>query len=287
MTTATEAITNKFLTCRTLQALEKYHDPLYRAPGASLDPRRFSEETLRRMRGALGPRAWSALWMQDPRVQGGGLIDRKEHFLSSDVNKRRVLSPNAFREATKDLRWGRGWDFAFTAQQFNKPDPDWTVGALMAFKIDDDTETYDIYIKDIVRFRENWGESKRRIRDTAIEDGVDVAIGGEAFGPQSAALQDIEGMPSLARYTKVRVPLAADKSARAQLWASQAQARRVWLCEAIWNGVFFDEGEAFPNGAHDDIVDGCSVGYVLAAMISDGLDSEIMEADEPEIMRAW
>lgn len=270
-------------TARTLRSNEHWRDPLGRKPGESIDPLRYSEADLAKIKKNRGPRAWSCIYMQDPRVMVGNLIDRNEHFLSRDPNKRRVLSPAAFEQATKGLTWGRGWDFAYTAQQYNKPDPDYTVGVKMAFKIDDDTETFDIYVEDIVRFRENWGDNKRNIRDTALRDGPACFIGGEGNGPQSVALQDIRGLPSLAQYRVVGAPLAADKSGRAQLWASRVQERRMWLKEATWNNLFFDEAEAFPNGAKDDIVDAMSVAYILSALIADGLggdgDAQLAELD--------
>lgn len=276
-----------YLVARTLRSNEHLRDALGRKPGESLDPTRFDEEALRKKKAQQGPRAWAALWMQDPRIQGGGLVDRKEHFLSHDVNKRRVLSPEAFKQATAGLRWGRGYDIAYTSDQWNKADPDYTAGAKVAFKVDEDAGDYEVYIEDIVYWKEQWGESKKRIREIAREDGADVAIGAEGNGPQSAAFQDIADMPALATYTKVKVPVNKDKSARAQLWASRAQMRKVWLKEGAWNNLFFDQAEGFPNAAHDDLVDAVSVGYVLAAMLAEGFEGEAEEVREEALVRRW
>jgi phage terminase large subunit-like protein len=230
------------------------------------------------MQKSLGPRAWSSLWQQNPRIIGGNLIDRRNFTSKTDPNHNRILPADAFDEHTKGLTWVRAWDFAYTTSEWSKADPDWTVGALMAFKINYDIGEFDIFLKDIVRFRTKWGESKQRIAQVAKDDGADCFIGGEGNGPQSAALQDLHGMPSLSLHTFVPLPTSyygADLKSRAQLWASRAQVGKMWLREASWNSIFFDEAEGFPSAAHDDIVSAVSIAYVLASMVVNGVQPEV------------
>jgi phage terminase large subunit-like protein len=286
---ATKALQDAFVRVRGLLPTEEWRDPLGRAPGESIDPARYSADDLKAMQASLGPRAWSGLWQQNPRVLGGNLIDRNNFTSKTDPNRNRILSETAFEQATEGLVWVRGWDFAYTAQQWNKADPDWTVGVLLAFKIDLDSQTFDIFIKDIVRFRTQWGSTKQSVRDIALRDGIEVYVGGEGNGPQSAALQDIHGMPSLAEYRFVSLPstyYSVDLSTRAQLWASRAQVGRLWLREAQWNNLFFDEAEGFPNASHDDIVSAVSIAYVLASMVAQGVEPEI-EQRQIEFTSRW
>jgi phage terminase large subunit-like protein len=49
----------------------------------------------------------------------------------------------------------------------------------------------------------------------------------------------------------------------------------MWLREASWNSIFFDEAEGFPSAAHDDIVSAVSIAYVLASMVVNGVQPEV------------
>lgn len=257
---------NKFARVRTLDRSQNFRDPLYRKPGESLDPNRFTSDELARRQKVLGPRTWGSLWMQNPHADGTGLFDRLL-FTNPDPRLNRVLSTRIFDRMTLGLEWSRGYDYAFTAKQWNKPDPDFTVGVKMAFKIDYETGIFDIYISNVIAWRTKWNDSKNRIVAQAKQDGVDTWIGGEGNGPQSAALQDIQGLPQLALYTVMGVPnMHQDKSARAQLWVSRAGDGRVWLREGSWNDLFFEQGETYPNGAHDDVIDAVSTAYHMCAI---------------------
>jgi predicted phage terminase large subunit-like protein len=48
------------------------------------------------------------------------------------------------------------------------------------------------------------------------------------------------------------------KAERAVPVSSASEAGNVKLKQASWNGVFLDEFEGFPQGAHDDMVDAVS-----------------------------
>lgn len=266
-------------------------DPLYRVPGQALYPERYNEEALALRRSR--PREWAALYQQDPRVDGGSLIIR-EMFTTRDPRKtRHILSAEVFAERTKGLLWNRGYDLAYTAKEWNKEDPDWSVGIKKAFAVDEDDLTFDIYIDDMRRFQRSWSETKQTLRSIIRdEDGHDVWQGIESNGPQKMALSDLQDMPSLAEYRDVIIGLplsyyntTTDKSARAQWWAAKAQEGRVWLKEAPWNGPWLDELEAFPNGSHDDIVDAMSVAFALCAMRMSAVAPTIQRQSVPFFQR--
>jgi predicted phage terminase large subunit-like protein len=51
------------------------------------------------------------------------------------------------------------------------------------------------------------------------------------------------------------------KESLARPVAAQANAESVGMLKAAWNAAFIAELAAFPNGAHDDQVDGLSLAF--------------------------
>jgi predicted phage terminase large subunit-like protein len=49
-----------------------------------------------------------------------------------------------------------------------------------------------------------------------------------------------------------------DKVTRAKIASAQAEHGFIKVVRGSWNNAFFNELENFPDGAHDDIVDGLS-----------------------------
>jgi predicted phage terminase large subunit-like protein len=56
-------------------------------------------------------------------------------------------------------------------------------------------------------------------------------------------------------YAVKGVRSTGSKAERAAPVSSAAEAGNVKLLRGAWIGAFLDEAEAFPNGAHDDMVD--------------------------------
>jgi predicted phage terminase large subunit-like protein len=147
----------------------------------------------------------------------------------------------------------RYWDLAATEM---KPgtDPDWTVGAKVAFKAG------ITYVCDIRRVREKPGVVERLIISTAETDGHSVAIYMEQE-PGSSGVNVIDHyrrnvLPSHTFYgDKVTGP----KTERARPLSSAAQGGNVKLVRGPWNAAFIDEAEVFPSPAfHDDQIDAVS-----------------------------
>lgn len=272
-----------FLRVRSLGPRAEFRDPLARRVGQALRPDWADEEQLLARR-KQNPRAFAALFQQDPRIQGGNLLDTTVWTTYND-KKKRWLTPDEFEERTEGLLWVRAWDFAYSEAQTNKDDPDWTRGVKIAIAPDEETSTLDIYVDDMVSFREEWGQGKRNVRETALADGPGVYIAGPSFGIEKAAFTDICGMKSILDIPKIPVEgsffnTQGDKFARAQLWAAWAQDGRMWLKKAPWNADFIDEVQAFPNGAHDDVVDAVSNGYLACVVrVNSGEAGEVEEGD--------
>lgn len=242
-----------------------YMDPLGRAPGESLDKKFRTDEQWEAYRRTQIPADWFALYQQNPRVEGGNLLGRKDFF--PEGMEARVLPHDLFESRTEGVRWNLGTDFAYSSKHIAKGDPDYTAGCLMGWRISEGGDWYNVYIKEVWQQQESWSDTKLTIARYMATYGDDTWLGGQANGPQKAAMDDIENLVELANYTKRVVPtLTQDKLAFAQPWIDHAKRHRVWLQKANWNSLFFDHMEIFPFGSHDDIADAVSVAWRLCQM---------------------
>lgn len=163
--------------------------------------------------------------------------------------------------APRAARRIRYWDRAATEVTKDSPDPDWTVGVLMA--IADDGL---IYIEDVVRFRGGPLTVEQTILATAEMDagtyGLNVTIGIEQ-DPGSAGKSDAANYVRLLSRFTVRVyPVSKAKVVRFGPFSAQAEARNVRVRRADWNEPYLRTLEKFPTpGVHDDDVDATSGAY--------------------------
>lgn len=254
-----------FIEAVTLPRNASPRDPLGRKPGEVLDPKKFTVEAAEARKRNTPKRTWFAMWQQTPIVEGGNLLSRDD-FLKR--NPKRVLKIDEFDRMTDGLLWCRFWDLAYTAKAYDKPNPDYTVGTLMAFKFDEHMTRFDIFVRHQYRDRGNWSDVKKWIRQYAVEDGKSCYIGGEANGPQKAAVEDLRTDPALMEYIVWGIPSGMSKKDRAELWMDRAREGQMWLCEGKWNNTFFDEAEGFPNAPHDDAIDSMSGAYAMCAQRS-------------------
>jgi predicted phage terminase large subunit-like protein len=227
-----------------------YPDPLGRKPGQPLDPYRHTVADLK-MRAAK-PRSWSALWQQNPRIQGGNII-KSEWF--------NIITPVELPRP-RELYVVRAWDMAYSAKELAKRDPDFTAGVKLAHWRYDNTNRF--IIMKIVRWQESWPVSKRRIRTYAQNDGTSVKIGLESGGPQKGLVDDLRSDPSLKGYRVMGAVPVHDKVARAQPWIDEAENGNFFLLDGDWVSEFLDECEGFPNSAtHDDQMDALSIAFEM------------------------
>jgi predicted phage terminase large subunit-like protein len=189
----------------------------------------------------VGSLVWNALFQQRPSAAEGNLF------------KRTWLEGRIVSESPPIVRAVRFWDLAATAVGENgNTDPDWTVGLLLGI-----TSGNVYYILDVRRFRESWGEVKRRIRQTAIGDGtkVEVRIEQEGGAQAKGVAQDIvrDVLQGFAAYAVKPRTSKVERSKPAQAAAERGD---VWIVAGQWVNAFIDELVTFPNAAHDDQVDG-------------------------------
>jgi predicted phage terminase large subunit-like protein len=147
----------------------------------------------------------------------------------------------------------RFWDMSATKKSRRGHDPDYTVGVKMS-------ETGGLYyVLDVFRIRDNPGAIEEARATITNQDGPTVKVREEQEGGASGKTVIYQAARDQFRgYDYKGVPATGSKEARAKPLSAAAYNRLVKVVRAPWNDVFFAELEAFPDGKHDDIVDGAS-----------------------------
>jgi predicted phage terminase large subunit-like protein len=213
--------------------------------GELLWPGRFSAAAVTDLKTRLGSYGTAGQLQQRPAPREGGFFSRGWFEI--------------VREAPADAKRVRYWDLAAT-KETAKTDPDWTVGAKLAAK------DGQFWIEDIRRKRGSPKEIEDLVRVTAALDGAKLPIWMEQE-PGSSGKNTID---HYARHILVGFPFRGDpktgsKESLADPVSAAAEAGNVKLISGPWNATLLDEFEAFPNGAHDDQVDGVSGAFAKLA----------------------
>lgn len=166
----------------------------------------------------------------------------------------------------------RCFDLASTEPTEANPNPDWTVGVLIA-----KTKSGLYVIEDMVRFRKRAGEVEQLIIDIVEKDvdlyGSDKYKGYLPIDPGSA------GKTSKIYYAKlfaerkvpirfIKVGTKNSKMKRFEPFSASSENELVRIVKGDWNDEFFYELEAFGGNnknVHDDIVDSVSDGFNVLA----------------------
>lgn len=156
-------------------------------------------------------------------------------------------------------RRARGWDFAATDEQ-DAPDPDWTVGALLAH-----TDELTV-VCDVARARKAPDGTLLMLDQAAELDGPNVAVVIE----QERGAAGKTMVSSIRRHLKaldggrkvIDAPVTGDKATRAFPLAVRVNRGKVALLRGPWNDAFLAELDEFPGpDAHDDQVDAAAHAY--------------------------
>ncbi len=227
-----------------LPALAEADDPIGRAEGVALWPKRFSAEQLRGKQVQMGSYSFDALYQQRPMPRDGA------HFKRSWFDGKIVDAP------PHGLRWYRGYDLAVST----RTSADYTA----SFRIAIDVKG-NIYIADGFRKRIEFPEQRRYIVERIREEGntthgIEAALHGKAF------VQELMRDERLVNRNFKAIHVDTDKFTRALSWQSRAEAGKVYLVRASWNEEFLDELCSFPDGKHDDQVDAVSLAVQMMSL---------------------
>lgn len=156
-----------------------------------------------------------------------------------------------------NLRVVRYWDRAATEVSSVNPDPDWTAGVKIGV-----CPSGVYYILDVARFRASPLAVRQSIRNIAIQDGRSVYQIGLEQDPGQAGKAEVQDLIRFLQGFNARAYLAeSNKVVRAQPLSAQAEQGNVKLLRGTWNRPFLDEAMNFPEGVHDDQIDGASGGF--------------------------
>jgi predicted phage terminase large subunit-like protein len=225
---------------------DEQNDPLGRAPGEPLAPSIRPLSFLLGMRATLIGYEWDSLYQGTPRSSAAG---------QTDVSKLRRCNAS---EVPKGLEETRGWDLAITESQT----ADYTAGVRLAY--DPTTQLY--YITDVYRQRMAWPKLRAcilRISHSDRQERGIARIGIEAVSGFDAVYQDVR--KELSGHVSVikKNPPRGGKLMRAAKWLALLEAGRIVMVRGPWNHDFVAELEQFPDGEHDDQVDGTSIAFEM------------------------
>lgn len=215
-----------------------FSDPREKA-GDLLFPERFPREVVERDKKIMGPYAVAGQFQQRPSPAQGGEFQPDMIQVVDAV-------------PAGDVRWCRGWDLAATEGA-----GDYTAGVRVGRLADGRT-----IVSGVVR--EQYGTTKRDqlIKATASADGMGRIKQSLPQDPGQAGKGQAAALVAMLAGHQVSTSLeSGDKVVRARPFASQVNAGNVLMVRGPWNDPFKDELRLFPNGLHDDQVDGASRAY--------------------------
>lgn len=222
-------------------------DEEYRKEGEALHPERFDLTALNRIRKAVGPRVWAALYQQRPAPEEGAYFtkDMFQYYTPEELPKR--------------LNVYATWDLAIGKKERN----DFTVGVKFGV-----CEENKLWILDIVRARMDALEIVDSILDMWESDSRFMMMGIEAGHIQMALGplldQRIRERGLFKFYYEPLKPGRQDKEARARsIQGRMRQGLVYWPQSAPWLAEAREELLTFPHGTHDDIVDAVAYAGIL------------------------
>lgn len=250
-----------------LKASADEDDPMGREVGEPLFPEVRHKKFLNAVRASIPSYEWSSQFQGEPQTSATNIIATdKLNFIDDD------------EVPYDEMEIVRGWDLALTEKQTS----DWSVGALVggvrpskelvaaakAEGLPKPLPTF--YILDIVRVKMNWTKLRSKIKSVSFGDldkyGVG-RIGMEAVAAFDIALRetrdDLRGHIVVEkRNPKTKGNKAqSSKLMRAQPWVNLVEAGNVFIVRDKWNKELISEMLSFPDGSHDDQIDGITVGY--------------------------
>lgn len=236
--------------------------PALSPSGEALWPQWYPAETLKQIRGVIGPRDWAALYMQRPVTDGGDYFQRAWF-------KRYDTLPEG-------LRYYITHDFAVSADQT----ADYT--EIAVWGIDADSNVFAV----------DWwsGQELLDVTVAAMFDLIRAYRPMMVIGEKGVIRKAME--PYIRQQSRERtifgrfewVNRTADKPAMAKGFQALASMGRVHFPMTAWADRVIEQLVRFDSGEHDDAVDACAhLGLALDSLIKGGKPRTL---PEPEV-DAW
>ena len=206
-------------------------DPLGRADGEPLAPRRFSLAALTEIRRDVGSRVWAAQYQGAPTTPEGERIKRA-WFRTVEAAPAQVVTRVRY------------WDKAASA------DGKRTAGVRLSC-----TPEGVYYIEHVVAGQWTTHERRQVMKTTADSDGPGVWQWIEQE-PGSSGVDSVQDEIKLMTGHIVYADRpTGDKDTRLEPFVAQLEAGNVRLVRGGWNELYIDEMTAVPNGAFRDQAD--------------------------------
>ena len=167
----------------------------------------------------------------------------------------------------------RFWDLASTKPNADRPEPDYTRGAKLAW-----TSEKNLVIEGMASLRDGPGEVEALVKRMAKLDN-DV---GDVFAPRERAVPVEVGLfqdpgqagkhqfhtfaQRLSGFIVSKVPARQNKETMARVWSPWGEQGRIYVIDGDYVEELFTELEDFPFGVFDDQVDAISGGVQALTM---------------------
>ncbi len=176
--------------------------------------------------------------------------------VKGNVFKREWFDGKILKVAPEGLKWFRFWDLAISL----KTKASFTASPRVAVD-----ESANLYIRDMIRYKKTWPESRIIMKSTILDEEDTVEHGIEAKLHGQAAVEDLNNDPDLVGHSVVPVQVTVDKLVRALPWSAKAEQGKVYLIDGPWVKAALDEFEVFDglSNTFDDQVDGVSGGVQM------------------------
>ena len=232
--------------------------------GELMDPVRVPEAAVENLKKS-GEYMWASQYQQRPAPREGGLFKVEQIEIVDSV-------PAGGKTVA-------GWDFAGSKR---KKSP-FTVRVLMT-RVAGNT-----YIRRVVRKRTNPTELEALLAETSADDRNEVPgvlISTPQDPGQAGKAQKWRIAELLDSFNFVCTPETGDKITRAEPFAAQVGAGRVFLLRGAWNSAYIEELRNFPGGTFKDQVDASSRAYaelVGTAPVEENEGPEEMGGDQSRL----
>lgn len=216
--------------------------PAIMPSGNSLWPEFWPLDQLEALKEELSPSKWNAQYQQQPTGEEGAIVKREWWKIWE-------------REEPPRCEFIiQSWDTAFTKSERSDFSACTTWGV---FHMDEDSNNANIILLDSFQKRMEFPELKEKAKTHYLDWQPDACIiEAKAAGAPLVFEMRAAGIP-VSEYTPTRGTRqqSNDKIARLNSVSDMFSSGKVWAPDTRWAREVMDQMAAFPNAAHDDLVD--------------------------------